>query len=166
MSTRNPGLPNCIICGQPMILGTNNHYRCIYYPHDPSKSRLLFAALDFVILGLAILFVASGCTTTITPPRPKPTQASFDGGQQNSGYLGTVTNVFASQTNISARITLHARDRYNALIVDYGQYFKPPLKPGEGVSATSDPNVFLIDQEHLVKFLTLNRWRKEGKPPL
>lgn len=113
-----------------------------------------------VMLGLAICCAAaflSGCT--IRPKVVHNNQASFDGNLQNSGLLGN-----DSQGN--AIITAHARDRYNALVDDYGKFFSPPLNRDDGIMPTAT-NTFLIDGEHLFFFATMNRWlhsSPEGPP--
>lgn len=107
------------------------------------------------------LFIASlsfgmlvGCALTVTPSKVAAKQASFDVGQQNSGII-------ALKPDKSAVVTPHFRDRYNGLVATYGNRFTPALKPDAGIAPQGD--VFTIDAEHLVKFLTMNRWKKEGK---
>lgn len=98
------------------------------------------------------LVVAVGCT--VIPKRLESRAASFDGGQQNSGLV-------AQLADRSAIITTHARDRYNGLIEIYGRKFSPPLQRDAGVTAYTN-GTWCIDAEHLVKFATMNRWRKQS----
>lgn len=108
-----------------------------------------------ILLAVA-LAIGAGCASTVRPNLPHDTQASFDGTNQNSGFIG-----FAE--NHSGIITAHARDRYNALIFLYGSQFKPALKSDDGVTAVVPAGLYLIDPQHLVYFATMNRWHKEGK---
>lgn len=104
------------------------------------------------MLALALVI---GCARTVTPVIPHDTQASWDGNQQNSGFIGWAQDG-------SGIITPHARDRYNALVSVYGTNFAPVLKLDAGLIATTT-NTFLIDAQHLVYFDTMNRWKKEGR---
>ena len=103
---------------------------------------------------LALCLALTACTTTVKPVKVEPAVASFDQGQQNSGII-------AQLDDKSAVVTPHFRDRYNGLVEKYGNRFLPPLTRDAGIKPSGD--VFTIDAEHLVKFLTMNRWRKEGK---
>ena len=78
---------------------------------------------------------------------------SYDGGQLNSGFLGF--------TNGCGIISTNAHRRYEDLVSVYGKLFNPPIEDGAGVIQTN--GVFWIDNQHLVYFETMNRWRKEGK---
>lgn len=152
-----PSNPICPICREPMIKEIYGEgFRCIY-PHEPRHTRQLkrISIALFILAGLLMSFTACGCTTTITPPKIHDTQASWDGNQQNSGFI-------QFNEDGSALITPHARDRYNGLIDLYGGFYKPRLKHDDGLEAAGD--VWKIDAEHLVKFGTMNRWRKENKP--
>jgi hypothetical protein len=97
-----------------------------------------------------------GCTSTVIPRQVSDSQASFDGNAQNSGFLGF-------DTDGNGILTAHARDRYNGLVSIYGGRFSPPLTMDAGIRAAAGTNTFTIDAEHLVKFATMNRWRKEGR---
>ena len=78
---------------------------------------------------------------------------SFDGGERNSGIISTYEGGFI--------VTAHFRDRYNALIKDYGETFDPDLKKDKGTSPRRDGNYF-IDKQHMVYFLDMNAKRKAG----
>lgn len=120
------------------------------------KSNLKFWVrvwLCCLILGMT-LGLLSGCSSTVKPVKIAPAVASMDGNQQNSGFI-------AFNKDGSGVITPHARDRYNGLVEKYGNRFLPPLGKDSGVKPVGD--VFEIDAEHLAKFMTMNRWRKEGK---
>ncbi len=103
-----------------------------------------------------LAFVLCGCTSTVIPTQVRDSHASFDGNQANSGFL-------RFSPDGSGVITPHARDRYNALAVVYGKRFSPALHADDGITALS-ADEFQIDSEHLVKFATMNRWRKQEKP--
>jgi hypothetical protein len=111
---------------------------------------------DLLLLGIWALLLAlalTGCAGTIRPAVVTRNAASWDGTNQNSGFL-----MF---TNGGALITSHARDRYNGLIGTYGARFVPPLAPDAGVQAAGI--WYQIDAEHLADFCTMERWRREGK---
>ena len=103
--------------------------------------------------GFLFLAMLIGCAGTTVPKPAKDTVASWDGTNQNSGFIG-----FTSDG--SGIITAHARDRYNGLAARYSNQFIPPLKLDDGLKPMGTN--WLIDPEHLVKFRTMNRWRKSG----
>ncbi len=103
----------------------------------------------------ALVWVQVACTTII-PKHVTATTASFDGGEQTSGVIG-----FNPDGTIA--VTSHFRARYNALIALYGAAFAPPVTPDAGVQARGV--LWAIDKQHFVYFETMNRWRKEGRPP-
>lgn len=109
--------------------------------------------LSKVVGALLVTAVLSGCGT-VAPTSIRDREASWDGDQQTSGLLGF-------NEDGSGRITARARVRYNALVVMYGARFTPPLIEDEGVTPQGED--WRIDAEHLVKFATMSRWRKEGK---
>ena len=78
---------------------------------------------------------------------------SFDGAERNSGIISTYEGGFI--------VTAHFRDRYNALIEDYGETFDPDLKKDEGTSPRRSGDYF-IDKQHMVYFLDMNAKRKSG----
>lgn len=129
-------------------------------PPQSEQTRAPLALAGVAILaalfwaGLLIFFL--GCSTTIRPRQIQDTTASFDGGVQNSGVIGFVTNGLAA----FAEVTPHFRDRYNAMIPIYGTNFLPRLKLDEGISAHTNGN-FLIDLRGLDNFLRMNRLRKQ-----
>src|ERR1035441_9914924 len=96
--------------------------------------------------GLAALLLLAGCAGTVIPVIPTATQASFDGTNQNSGFLG----FDASGRGV---ITPACRERYNGLVADYGAAFKPPVRTDAGITTTVT-NTFLIDPQYLVDFAT------------
>lgn len=109
----------------------------------------------FAIIAACIL-LAAGCGT-VTPNLVESPAASYDGGIRNSGLVGFQTNGAVVYTVV----TPHWRDRYNAMITDYGARFRPPITAGYGVT---DGTNILATPEAVVKFTTMNRWRKtEGK---
>lgn len=115
-----------------------------------NKERAIIA-LWVAVVFLVMLVIVSGCGT-VTPKQVTSAAASFDGSERNSGFIGWTTNGFGI-------ITPHARDRYNALIADYGVRFHPPLKPDYGITPTPT-NTFTITPEALSDFATMNRWRR------
>lgn len=109
---------------------------------------------NILMLCTASMLMITGCTTTITPKPVTDNTASFDGNTQNSGFIG-----FDSAG--AGILTPGGRDRYNELIEKYGVKFMPELNKDAGI--TESGSVYLIDAEHLVYFMTMNAWRKEGK---
>lgn len=112
--------------------------------------RLVRFSVLLVTVTMAVLLCCS-CTSTVTSHRVVDTVASFDGNVQTSGLLGFTADG-------SGILTPHARDRYNALVQVYGKRFAPALQLDAGV--TRSGSIYLIDAEHLVKFGTMNLWRK------
>lgn len=113
--------------------------------------------VGLMVLGVLAVagIVSSGCT--VAPKVVTNSQASFDGNKQNSGLLGydeAGNGIFTS----------HARDRYNALIDQFGKSFKPPIERDSGIVATST-NTFLLDGQHRFYFETMNRWRIQPPKP-
>lgn len=114
---------------------------------------MLKAKTILVMVGMAACIAAC----TVTPKVVTNGQASFDGNEQNSGIIGL-------DATDCAIVTQHYRDRYNGLVQQFGLKFSPVLIPDEGFVPTGT-NTFLVDRQHRFYFNTMNRWRKEGKPP-
>ncbi len=98
--------------------------------------------------------VQPGCT--VIPQTVSDNAPSFDGGVQNSGFIGydAVGNGI---------LTPNARTRYNLLIEQFGKRYLPPLKIDDGIIPTTT-NTFLIAPQYLVDFREMNRWRKAKTP--
>lgn len=108
---------------------------------------------------LLLLSMMIGCTT-VTPSKVKDEVPSFEGNEQNSGFIGFDAEGYGV-------ITEKARERYNCLVALYGNYFIPEMKPDDGLQwtpAVAGSLAWKIDREHLVKFATMNRWYRENKP--
>jgi len=95
-----------------------------------------------------------GCHT-VTPQRVTDTTISFDGNEQNGGFIGYTTNGFGV-------LTPRGRERYNALIDTYGASLTPPLTNDYGVQPFTN-GTWLITKEAVVKFNAMNARRKAGK---
>ena len=106
------------------------------------------------IIALCFVCLAVSCTTTIAPKPLVSTTASWDGNEQNGGFQGFTTN----SVGVYGMITLHAHDRYNALIDIYGKKFLPPLTKDYGI--TDNKTNYLITMEGLADFAKMNRWKK------
>jgi len=119
---------------------------------------------ESLLVGLVIflcgwmLVGVSGCTTTITPDAVHATQASFDSGVQNSGFIG----FFADG---SGHLTPRARDRYNLLVSIYGKEYLPPLKRDSGIAALAD-GTFQIEAFHLSAFMVMSEKHRAGIQPI
>jgi hypothetical protein len=108
-----------------------------------------------LLISFCLVALAVGCTT-VTPRQVESPTASWDGTNQNSGFIGWTADG-------SGIITPHARDRYNGLIDIYGKRFIPPLVFDYGIQPTA-ANTFTITPEALSDFATMNRWRKKIEP--
>ena len=113
--------------------------------------------LNSLITYLAGLLMGITLSCTVLPEPPHETTPSFDGGAQNSGFLG----FDAAGRGI---LTANARARYNALIATYGARYAPPLTLDAGLTPTAT-NTFLIEPQFLVDFREMNRWRKANPNP-
>ena len=101
------------------------------------------------ILAALLCFGLASCNTVTPDILPPAKAASFDGNEQNSGFVG-----FTSDG--SGIITAHARDRYNVLLKKYDAG-----KPDAGLISLPTGN-YLIDKQHLVTFVELNRKYKSA----
>lgn len=110
-------------------------------------------SVNIVLLSL-LLGVAAGCGSPVVPDVVVSSAASYDGNAQNSGILGSSQDGF--------QVTNHFIVRYNTMIAVYGKRFNPQLFPNEGVKSLND-GTYIIDREHMVKFILMNSWRKSGR---
>jgi hypothetical protein len=112
------------------------------------KARFL---IPFLLL-VAVVGTAA-CSSTIVPQPVVATQASWDGGQQNSGVIAVADGYII--------VTATARARYNALIETYGKEFSPALVKDYGV--TADGENFKVTSEAVQKWALMNAWKKSGR---
>lgn len=111
-------------------------------------------------IALAILFCA-GCKT-YTPQPVKNKEASIGSdGKKDSGFKGFSIDDAGVTNGI---ITLETKLRYDDLIKLYGRYYDPKIEKGFGIADFTN-GTFLINPNALVKFQSMNRWKKEGLPP-
>lgn len=127
-----------------------------YGKNSPNKrcgivGHIISWSLLWLLWAFAISVLISGCTTTVTPRVSTASQASWDGTNQNSGFLQ-----FEGVTGV---ITPHARDRYNGLIEIYGKKFVPPIMHDYGVWPYIGGN-YIISPQALTYFAQMNRWRR------
>lgn len=118
---------------------------------------------------VALAAILTGCAGTVTPKTVQSSQASWDAGQQTSGILNGET----VNGKKGFHVTVHFRDRYNALIDTYGSKFQPPLTHDAGIThdevgpnnvdGKDWPSDYHIDAEHMADFLKMNRWKKQGE---
>lgn len=123
---------------------------------EAQKNALCVLFVFVLVLG-GLVFLVSGCASTVTPETVRSEEASFDGNQQNSGIILSTGSGFL--------VTGHFRLRYNALILVYGGDFKPALKPDQDIAPVGDDR-WLISKQGMVNFLEMNTWRKSGLKPL
>lgn len=110
------------------------------------------AVLAALVLSLAL---TAGCSSTVIPRVVVSNQASWDGTNQNSGFLR-----FEGSYGI---ITEHARDRYNALIETYGKKFVPPITQDYGVLPYYPAGTYSISPQGIAAFAQMNRWYKSTR---
>lgn len=123
---------------------------------------LIFTVILAVFVVTAAICLLCSCSTTVTPKAFDDQTPSYDAGQLNSGLIGFYTNEAGV---VSMVVTPNFRDRYNAVIPTLGTNFHPALKADAGIYPFTN-GTSLLDLEHLVKFTTMNRWRKQSlKPP-
>lgn len=115
----------------------------------------------------------SGCGT-VTPKKLMPDDPKYDASTPkqydplNSGIIGFVTGDHDVTTG--AIVTKNFYEKYNNLIKSYALQFynseKIQLKANDGIEYYQDiykNNLYIIDSEHLVYHLKMNRWANEGK---
>jgi hypothetical protein len=118
-----------------------------------SSAGLLGLALILVSLSMLLFALLSGCASTTTPETHAPQQASWDGNEQNSGIIRYTPDGFL--------VTASFHDRYNELVAAYGKTYKPALQQDSGMRPAPD-GLWLIDAEHLQRFVEMNLKRKSG----
>lgn len=111
---------------------------------------VLLAALAFGCL------LQLGCTSPVVPREVRSEQASWDGGEQNSGIIAAQSDGFL--------VTPHFRERFNALADLYGRAFSPALARDEGLRPLPEGTWF-ITPAAMTKFIQMNRWKKSGRAP-
>lgn len=123
-----------------------------------NRSKKIWPNSTAAALSAALLIC--GCAKTIIPKPVVEQQASWDGNEQNSGFLGFTADGHGILTG-------HARDRYNALIDLYGKDFHPPLEHDAGIGTAPPASgipAFSIDGQHLEYFLQMQRRYRSGRP--
>lgn len=79
---------------------------------------------------------------------------SYDGNVANSGIVGVVDGK-------GFEVTPHFRTRYNLMVVDYGDQVSEGIKQDDGLTKLDNGN-WIIDKQHMVYFLDMNQFRKNG----
>ena len=108
---------------------------------------------------MVILSSCCSCVQTIAPAPVVSQEASWDGSEKNSGFLGWTTNSGV----VYGMLTPHAKDRYNGLIDIYGNKFIPPIKKNYGIIDNFTNS--WITLEGLQDFAKMNRWKKGSATP-
>jgi len=121
---------------------------------ESPEDRIIIVCGLLLAIACALMMLA-GCAGTVTPRVVRDAVASFDGTNQNSGFIRYLPDG-------SGLITGHAFHRYQDLVHEFGGRFSPPIVYStDGVTPTGT-NAFIIDQQHLEYFATMNRWRKQA----
>lgn len=119
------------------------------------QTRILVLLSVFLLVSLTACRTISG---VYIPETVSSSTASFDQGQQTSGILEELPD------GSGYVVTPHFVERYDALVALYGKRFTPELKKGEGLRVLEGGKIG-IDNERMVKFLVMNKWRKSGIAP-
>lgn len=122
----------------------------------------LWTVTKLVLLAVAVTLACflCGCSSTVIPATVQAKAPSFDGGLQDSGFLGMVTN----RGEVYGLLTSNAAARYSGLIQIYGNRFIPPLSiENNGLIKEQDAPNFLIDREHLIDFGQMSEWNRAGR---
>lgn len=108
-----------------------------------------------VVLGLFL--VNNGCVAPIVPdPVSTPKYASFDGTNQNSGWVG-----YTDSSKSLGIITPKALTRLNRLIDKYGNGKALAITKGEGIVSYGDN--YTITPETLVAFMLMSSYERDAK---
>ena len=127
------------------------------YQRAREENRRNVACVVFMLfLLIAIVSAFTGCSSTVTPSRVESQQASYDGGEQNSGVIASTATGFV--------VTDHFRARFNGLVRIYGKDFIPELKADGGISPAGNGR-WEISKQSMIYFLEMNAWRKAGLEP-
>jgi hypothetical protein len=108
------------------------------------------------VFALALVISVCGCVGTVRPAPVTRAMASWDGTNQNSGFL--------CWTNGGAIITEQARERYDGLRMTYGMLESPVVRAGDGIQSGPDFATWFIDSQRLAYFSKWTRWKREGRP--
>jgi hypothetical protein len=121
-----------------------------------------------------VVLLLNSCST-ITPDPIMHKEASYDSSTpkqydpKNSGIIGFITG--DRQKTVGAIITSNFRTKYNNLISSYSWQLydaeKIKISTDSGIENYQDiygNELHIIDPQHLVYFLKMNRWNEEGKP--
>lgn len=137
----------------------SHHRECQCYNCQRARDKALsrsVVTVFCVFVALVVAYCLAGCASTVAPDTVQASQASFDGGEQNSGILSEERGGFL--------VTPHFRDRFNALADTYGEAFAPAVTRDAGMSRRG--GAWFIDADHMVFFVRMNAWAKSGiKPP-
>ena len=118
----------------------------------------MFAVGDLLAIGVMLLVLAlclCGCAGTVRPAPVTRAAASWDGTNQNSGFI--------CFTNGGGIITGEAKRRYDSLRATYGAQESPPVLAAAGISPGPGLATWFIDDEHLALFAKWTRWKREGR---
>lgn len=112
----------------------------------------------FAAVWLVVVAVNAVVSCTIIPRTVRSREASFDGTNQNSGFVGWTADG-------KGVLTARARARYNELVRLYGERFLPAIGSDYGIERhQTAPEQWTITPEALVKFQTMTRWHKSRAP--
>lgn len=118
--------------------------------HSNIKTVIKTLILSVIIVFCSVTY--SGCAT-VKRELVVATQPSWDGTNQNSGFIGFTNGNYGI-------ITSNLVERQKLLIKKYGDKFLPPIKENDGLTAI--PPYFTISPEALERLIRMNRWHKTG----
>lgn len=110
-----------------------------------------------LVNSIIICLLLSGCLS-VTNPTPDIINSniiSYDEyGNQTSGIISV------SNDKSGFIVTEHFIDRYNMMIVKYGNKFIPELKKDQGVNKIDNTKFYFISNQSMGYFLTMNDMRR------
>lgn len=106
------------------------------------------------VLLIVLLFNNSCANTRITPTVDTPTEASFEGNEQNSGIITQLKKIGPDGNETEEAgpyvITARKRDNFNNYISRFGDRFSPKLEKDYGIEEYKD-GTFKFSLEAMAK---------------
>ena len=115
---------------------------------------ILFGCIVVAGAIAAAVVCFTGCTGTVAPKIPIPTQASYDGTQQTSGIVSLTRDAGGHVSGAIVTPEVHAK--FNVFAVTRGSTMTPPIPINFGFTARPDGN-YDVTAEALVQFILWER---------